>query len=94
MREHNAKNTEQYVHVLLFACPECDRPVTACCVSEKRNLEIGDASWFRPHCYCGWTGDVAGVTALKHWVETWRGHALLSADDPGSCKGEELKQAR
>ena len=72
----------QYAHVLLFACPHCGRPLSSACVSANKNLEIAEAKWFTPHCLCGWSGGVSGVTAVKHWVEPW----LRSVPpEPHSC---------
>jgi hypothetical protein len=82
---------EQYAHVLLFACPRCGNPVTTSCTSTKKNLEIAEARWHRPHCHCGWTGSLSGVTAIKHWVEPWSGNAP-EAGEPGSCD-EEMQGA-
>ena len=79
----------QYAHVLLFACPECERPLIAVCVSANKNLEAAEASWFSAKCHCGWTGDVSGVTATKHWVQPWRGK-WLKPSEPGSCNGDTL----
>jgi hypothetical protein len=66
MSERKSTATEQYAHVLLFACPRCDRPLSATCLSEQRNFEGAEGTWFSLHCHCGWKGDVAGVTAMKH----------------------------
>lgn len=79
-------DNEQYAHVLLFACPHCGLPLTATCVNAKRNLEIAEAKWFHPHCHCGWTGKMAGVTAIKHWVEAWRTGTPIVPGEPGSCE--------
>ena len=46
---------EHFAHVLLFACPECERPLASACASNKRNLEEADAHFFNPHCHCGWS---------------------------------------
>jgi hypothetical protein len=35
--------SEHFAHVLLFACPECARPLVSACASSKRNLEVGTA---------------------------------------------------
>jgi hypothetical protein len=54
-------------------------------------LEGADAHWFNPHCHCGWTGDVIGAVAVKHWVQPWHRDMPLG-DAPGSCdSGPELK---
>jgi len=65
-------NTEHFAHVLLFACPECERPLASACASSEQNLEEADAHFFNPHCHCGWTGAVVGMEAVKHWVQPWR----------------------
>jgi hypothetical protein len=82
----------QFAHVLLFRCPECQRPLASACASTEENLENADAHWFNPHCHCGWTGDVIGVTALKHWVEPWKSEAPIGSGVPGSCDGEALRK--
>jgi hypothetical protein len=82
--------SEQYAHVLLFNCPICNRPLASACASGNRNLEVADAHWFRPHCFCGWSGDVAGIIAVKHWVEPWEGSAPLGSGN-GSCDGEPVE---
>jgi hypothetical protein len=76
--------TVQYVHVMLFACPHCARPLVATCVSSNKSLELAEAQWFSPTCHCGWNGDLAGITSAKHWVEPWRGKRL-APDEPGHC---------
>jgi len=80
----NMHETVQYAHVMLFACPHCARPLVATCVSSNKNLELAEASWFSPTCHCGWSGDLAGITANRHWVEPWRGKRL-AAGEPGHC---------
>jgi hypothetical protein len=82
--------TEQFAHVLLFACPQCERPLASACASKQRNLEDADAHWFNPHCHCGWTGDVIGAIATKHWVEPWTGNAPIGFGVPGSCDGSPV----
>jgi hypothetical protein len=84
-------NAEHFAHVLLFACPQCDRPLASACASTKGNLEEADAHFFNPHCHCGWTGPVAGMEAVKHFVEPWREFAHeLGAAGPsdGTCDGK------
>ena len=66
-------------------CPRCDRPLVSVCLSSMQNLEVGDAQWFTPHCHCGWTGDVAEVTAVQHWVTPWEASAPVGIGVPGSC---------
>jgi hypothetical protein len=78
--------TQQFAHVLLFSCPQCERPLASVCTNREFNLEQADGHWFHPRCQCGWRGDVVGVAASKHWVEPWPGNPPLSKDDPGSCE--------
>jgi hypothetical protein len=84
--------SEQFAHVLLFTCPHCGRPLASACASNNRNLEVADAHWFQPHCFCGWVGDVAGMVAVKHWVEPWEGKGSLENGN-GSCDGHPLQAA-
>ena len=82
--------TEHFAHVLLFACPECERPLASACANSKKNLEEADAHLFNPHCHCGWSGPVPGIEAVKHWVQPWRAFkaevGVARAED-GSCDG-------
>jgi hypothetical protein len=79
--------TDNYAHVMLFSCPDCGSPLATACASTKRNLEQAEAHWFSPRCHCGWTGDVMGVLAVRHWVEEWQ-EKLTSQG--GKCDGEPL----
>jgi hypothetical protein len=78
---------EQYAHVMLFGCPQCGSPLASACASKNRNLEQAEAHWFTPRCHCGWSGDVMGVLAFRHWVEEW---AVPLKAEEGSCDGEPL----
>ncbi len=86
--------TEQFAHVLLFGCPTCGRPLASACVNSKASLEHADSHWFNPHCHCGWTGDVIGVTAVKHWVQQWELAAPMGRNVAGSCDEDESKSPR
>ncbi len=62
----------RYVHVLLFACPDCNLPVSISRVSNEKNLETVDAERLRIECsYCDKSCDVTAVTAKRHYVEEW-----------------------
>jgi hypothetical protein len=82
---------EQYAHVLLFACPHCERALVATCTSDSRSLEVAEANWYASACVCGWTGEIPGATAVKHWVEPWHGRRLAQGD-PGLCDPEATKE--
>jgi hypothetical protein len=82
--------TEHFAHVLLFACPQCERPLASACASSKQNLEEADAHFFNPHCHCGWTGTVVGMEAVKHYVERWRAFTAevgVAGPNDGICDG-------
>jgi hypothetical protein len=82
--------TDSYAHVLLFACPQCGAPLASACASTEKNLEVADAHRFNPRCHCGWTAEMIGVQAVKHWVETWRLPVNVGSDVASSCDGERL----
>jgi hypothetical protein len=62
---------ESFVHVLLFGCSQCGRPVPSAVLSENRNVEDVDAGSIIVTCPCGWSGRVLGVEARGHWVNGW-----------------------
>jgi aspartate carbamoyltransferase regulatory subunit len=62
----------RYVHILLFACPDCNLPVSISRVSNEKNLETVDAERLHIKCsYCEKPSDVTVVTAKRHYVEEW-----------------------
>jgi hypothetical protein len=63
--------TTHFAHVLLFACQRCDRPIASVRLSAAKDLEVTDAAEFVLRCQCGWTGQILGARAVKHWVESW-----------------------
>jgi hypothetical protein len=68
-------------HVFLFRCPACHGAVPAVCFNSEYNLETADAYVFRPHCECGWTGELVGFMAIGHWVQEWESVAVETAKD-------------
>jgi hypothetical protein len=83
-----------FAHVLLFACPECQRPLSSACFNTKRSMEDADAHWYNPHCHCGWHGDVRGITAVKHWVEPWPREIVLDETTDGECDDHMEKNVK
>ncbi len=69
----------QYVHVLLFACPQCGEPVVFARLTASRNLEEVDADAASYSCKCGHVGVLLGLRARQHWVEEWH------RNDPGGA---------
>jgi hypothetical protein len=64
--------TEAFVHVLLFQCRKCERPLTAPKVAAQKNPEQVDAAEHELACSCGWSARLLGVEALRHWIFDWR----------------------
>jgi hypothetical protein len=83
---------QDFLHVLVFRCPKCARPLAVSCTSDERTFEAADAHLFNLHCHCGWMGSLAGFIAVKHWVEPWETppdtKAALGEDE--SCDGKPL----
>lgn len=70
----NASPTvENYAHFLHFRCPRCPGYLASVCCSLERNLEPCDAYRFSLRCGCGWTGELFGSMAMRHWVDAGEG---------------------
>jgi predicted RNA-binding Zn-ribbon protein involved in translation (DUF1610 family) len=69
--EANDQANVQYVHVLLFECPQCGEPVVFARLTASRNLEEVDADTASYSCKCGHVGVLLGLRARQHWVEEW-----------------------
>jgi len=65
------RTAKGFAHVLLFRCPRCYAPFASICSGFDGNLEPADAQVFHQRCDCGWNGDLAGFTAVRHWVAPW-----------------------
>jgi len=62
----------RFAHTLLFACPECNLPVSVSRISDKKNLEEVDALLIRTRCeYCEKPLETLAITAKEHWVSPW-----------------------
>ena len=62
---------DAFVHIFLFQCPVCTRPMASAIASAERNPEEADARSFALRCDCGWIGSQMGLLAKRHWVEGW-----------------------
>jgi hypothetical protein len=60
-----------YVHLLLFRCKRCDKPLAIPVVCEEGNLEKIDGDIYEVKCNCGWLENLLGVEASRHWVAPW-----------------------
>jgi hypothetical protein len=66
------QHATRFVHILLFACPDCNLPVSTSRVSNERNLETVDAEHLCIACgYCEKSSDVIAFVAKRHYVEEW-----------------------
>ncbi len=63
---------KSFVHVLLFECSQCGRPILACIMSDDRSPEGVDATSFALKCHCHTAIEVPGAAAKRHWVESWQ----------------------
>jgi hypothetical protein len=63
---------EHFVHVLLFECRNCHRPLAAPVLSSQKNPEEVDAAGCHLECLCSWSGRLLGVEAMRHWVMEWK----------------------
>ena len=61
--------TEIYAHFFLFRCSACHGYLAAVCSSSQSNLEPADSHILDLRCQCGWTGELPGFAAMRHWVE-------------------------
>ena len=66
-----SKVGEPFVHIFLFRCPNCSKPMSSAIATGERNPEETDVRSFVLHCGCGWTGSQNGIAAKRHWVEAW-----------------------
>lgn len=62
-------DSEPFVHVLLFECPQCSRPISSAIATNEKNLENTDIRSFAIRCECGWAGNQMGLSAKRHWVD-------------------------
>ena len=62
---------ELFVHVLLFTCPNCSRPIGVTHTANERNVEKVDGRSFDCRYQCQWHGQIFGANARRHWVESW-----------------------
>jgi hypothetical protein len=63
---------KDFVHVLLFMCPNCGLPVPHAVTTRSKDLEQVDLDYHNIACACGWSGGPSGLEARRHWVESWR----------------------
>ena len=64
-------SAEIFVHVLLFDCPQCTRPIPLAITSKKRNVEDINAHLLTVRCPCDWSEKLMGSSARCHWVDSW-----------------------
>jgi hypothetical protein len=60
-----------FVHVLLFECARCRLPIAHALIGESKNIENVDLAFHSAACGCGWSGNLSGFEAKRHWVEPW-----------------------
>jgi hypothetical protein len=65
------KAAEPFVHVLLFECAKCSSPIPSAIRSDERSVEQIDARSMSVTCHCGWSAQLLGTEAKRHWVDHW-----------------------
>jgi hypothetical protein len=77
-----------FIHILVFQCPECERPVVEWLLSSLRNPESIDAATLDLKCSCGWSAAWLGARARRHLVLGWPSASEPSSDpdDPAGPK--------
>jgi hypothetical protein len=60
-------------------CPACHGALMAMCFKPESNLEMADENVFWPTCDCGWTGELVGFMAVRHWVQPWESIGVRDA---------------
>ena len=67
-----AKIDSRFAHTMLFSCPECNLPVSAVRISDRKNGVEIDGERIRFKCgFCDHTALAYGVTAKMHYVCEW-----------------------
>jgi hypothetical protein len=62
---------EQFAHVMLFECPNCTLAISLTQTRDMRSFEDIDGHSYTIECSCGWSGNLLGAFARRHWVERW-----------------------
>ena len=62
----------RFVHILVFACPQCRLPIAVSRLSPKKTFDEFDGQRFCATCeFCAKVFDVQAHTAKRHLVESW-----------------------
>ena len=56
------------VHLLQFLCQRCGQPAVISVECDAANLEKVDADSYDVRCECGWSDNLLGAEAVRHWV--------------------------
>jgi Zn finger protein HypA/HybF involved in hydrogenase expression len=62
----------RYAHTLVFACPECNLPVSTTRVSHEQDSQSIDKQKLNLWCpYCHSSSDLLAGAAKRHYVGEW-----------------------
>jgi hypothetical protein len=64
------RTNQQFAHVLRFNCPRCSKSISAVRFSENMSREAIAPLMFQQRCECGWSGQLAGLSATRHAVKS------------------------
>ncbi len=84
----------QFVHILLFECPQCGAPIDSVLTSDDGNPEEIDAREIQLRCKCNWAGKSYGFAAKRRLMVDWEppnAKSAQSVDLNGAILGTTLK---
>ena len=61
-----------FVHLLVYECQECGRPVPCAILSDQANPEDVDSQTVTFRCSCKSRSEVLGLNAKRHLVVDWQ----------------------
>jgi hypothetical protein len=73
-----------FLHILVFQCPQCGKPIVESLLSPMRSLESIDSARVDLKCSCGWSDRRLGAQARRHFVLPWS-----PSDEPSAPGGQE-----
>jgi predicted RNA-binding Zn-ribbon protein involved in translation (DUF1610 family) len=83
---HAASSPRKFAHILHFKCPKCGKRIRTVRSNENMSREHIARLIFQPTCACGWSGSMAGFTAVQHSVECWVEERFAGSTLPDSVE--------
>jgi len=83
-------SASEFLHILAFECPQCEKPVVESLLSSMRSLESIDSTKLTLRCSCGWSAHRLGAQARRHLVLAWSAPDEPFVQDAKEDSGEEI----